>query len=117
MPFIGIICIWFPILPNPTIVLDILFVIPIFLGVLAFSKNKLVLSIAVIPPTIRIVLLALLLLIIFQLGNLNTTNNMVMMIGLKVWVFYIPMLIIGIILALETKDLEKFLKFWIHSNI
>ena len=117
MPFIGIICIWFPILPNPTIVLDILFVIPIYLGVLAFSKNKLVLSIAVIPPTIRIVLLALLLLIIFQLGNLNTTNNMVMMIGLKVWVFYIPMLIIGIILALETKDLEKFLKFWILGGV
>lgn len=123
MPFAGI-----PILlayPSGLAALtkDFLFVVPIYLGfLLSWIINREQQKQIRIPAIVGVAVLCLAIVTLYQALNPKAANWLVSFIGLKVWLFYIPLMFLGSAYIRKKTDLIKLLRLmaviaWIPCTI
>jgi hypothetical protein len=106
MPFSGLpIIALYPHTTVPVLVKDFLFVLPAYLGFLAFCNSR---GIAIAfrgAPVVLFVLLALL--VLGQALNPDLPNRFVGAIGVKVWLLYLPLYFLGYHLFRDKYELRR----------
>ena len=96
IPFAGIVTLALHPSPFPTIFKDILFIIPLYAAFfLCGLRKKHVITDSHVPRHIVLFIYALFVLVLIQSLNSSIPNWLVAFIGIKVWLFYLPMLFIG----------------------
>ncbi len=104
LPFAGIVSLLFYPAKLPLLFKDILFIIPAYVG-FVLTRRK------IYFPKIIVFLLSLFsMLAVVQLYNPNLLNLFMGFIGLKVWLFYIPILFMAFHLVDSKKQLIKLIK-------
>ncbi len=106
-PFTGIVvAILYP-SPLGTLVRDLLVVVPLYLAFFAMSKQV---RADRVPPLLYALYGALILTVLLAAANPEVPNLMVAGIGLKVWLSYIPLLLIGASFVRQPDDLRTYLR-------
>lgn len=111
IPFGGIITLALYPSPIPTLFSDIFFVIPLYITYFIYrlqSREKNRISVFFILLVSTLTLLA-----IVQLFNPYLENLLVGLIGLKVWLFYIPLVFITVSLLKSREDLVSLFRFMV----
>jgi hypothetical protein len=95
--------------PSPwgTLVRDLLIVVPLYLSFFLLSRQA---RVHLVPPFVYIGYGLLTLVVLFAAANPAVPNLVVAAIGTKVWLFYIPMLIVGAAFIRTARDLRGFLR-------
>lgn len=111
-PFTGIVvAILYP-SPLGTLVRDILVVVPLYLAFFVLSKQA---RYDRIPSFLYAAYGALALFVMFAAANPGVPNLMVAGIGVKVWLSYVPLLIVGAAFVRHEDDLRNFLRALVVS--
>jgi hypothetical protein len=111
MPFAGVVTLSLYPSPLPVLFKDIFFVIPAYLFFLSSQKNGL--SKESIPPSIILAMLALTILVLAQAFNPGVANWMVAAIGIKVWLFYLPLIYLAYAMVKSREDLIWLLRLMV----
>ncbi|MCW5748344.1 MAG: hypothetical protein KIT36_19305 [Alphaproteobacteria bacterium] len=95
--------------PSPlgTLVRDFMVVIPLYISFFLFGQNA---RLGRVPPMLYAVYGLLVLVVLFAAVNPAVPNLMVAGIGVKVWLFYIPMIIVGAAFVRSEADLRNVLR-------
>ncbi|GAG01285.1 unnamed protein product, partial [marine sediment metagenome] len=112
LPFAGVpVLAMYPATRVPLLLKDFLFVIPAYVGFLASCtmRKKPILF----PGAPVVLLVALAALVIIQLFNPVLHNRLVGLIGLKIWLFYVPLFFLGYHLLDSKKQLLHVLRLMI----
>jgi hypothetical protein len=120
MPFAGLVTLLLYPSPLPILFKDIFFVIPAYLTF--FMLRRSTLAREHIPVSFMLVMLALATIVFAQSFNPNVANWLVAAIGIKIWLFYPPLLVLAFAMIQSTKDLIWLLRLmiviaWIPSCI
>ncbi len=91
LPFVGVPVVLFYPSPVPILLKDFLFVIPAYLGFFLENRYRKTLAFSAFPKTVVWSLLALAALVFLHLFNPASAGWLVGLVGLKVWLFYIPL--------------------------
>jgi hypothetical protein len=111
-PFTGpIVAAMFP-SPLGALMRDIVVVVPLYIAFFLLGRNA---RFGRIPSMLYAVYGLLALMVLFAAANPGVPNLMVAGIGTKVWLFYIPMLIIGASFIRGEADLRNFLRALVAS--
>jgi hypothetical protein len=106
MPFSGLpIIALYPRTTVPVLMKDFLFVLPAYLGFLAFCNSRGVTISFRGAPVVLFVMLALL--VLGQALNPDLPNHLVGAIGIKVWLLYVPLYFLGYHLFRDKDDLRR----------
>ena len=91
LPFVGVPVVIFYPSPVPILLKDFLFVIPAYLGFFLENRYRKTLAFSAFPKTVVWSLLALAALVFLHLFNPASAGWLVGLVGLKVWLFTIPL--------------------------
>ena len=84
---------------------DLVFVLPAYLGFLVYGVRH---RLRIVPPGAPIALVAMLAtLVLLQALNPALPNRLVAAIGIKVWLFYIPLFALGYYLVRDRRDVVR----------
>ncbi len=111
-PFTGIVVAALYPSPIGTLVRDILVVIPLYLSFFLLGRSA---RFGRLPPLLYIGFVLLALIVMFAAANPAVPNMTVAGIGAKVWLGYIPMLLIGVSFVRSEPDLRRFLRALVVS--
>src|SRR5262245_38394529 len=95
--------------PSPlgNLARDILVVIPLYVSFFLLSKQA---RLQLVPPWLYLGYGLLVLVVLFAAANPGVPNLTVAAIGTKIWLLYIPMLIVGASFVRNEQDLRHFLR-------
>jgi hypothetical protein len=107
LPFSGIPGVLaYPHTAAPVLAKDVLFVLPAYFGFAAYALTR---RSPVVFQGAPLGLFALLVLLVLgQALNPSLPNHLVGLIGVKIWLFYIPLYFLGYHLVADRKDLSRF---------
>jgi len=111
VPLAGAVQLWLPEHAMAVLAKDILFVAPAYLGFLlnrGGSRPALVL-----PAWLRVFLVLFAAIVLLQCVNPAAPSWLATLVGVKVWLFYVPLLFLGFSMARRKSELESLLKFLI----
>ncbi len=91
----------------PVLLKDFLFVIPAYVGFMAYASARRVRVVFPGAPLLLFLLLAFL--VVVQAFNPNLPNRLVGAIGIKVWLFYIPLYFLAYHFVRDRRDLFRLL--------
>ena len=104
--------------PYPAIFKDLLCVIPAYLGILLYSAIRPgKLTAMSLPGGVTASLAGLVSLVLVQSFNPNVTNWVVAAIGLKVWLFYVPLTFLAYLMAGTREGIVALLRFMLIVSI
>lgn len=98
MPFSGAVSLGLHMWRPSLLFKDFLFVIPLYIAFFARVAVKRI-SLAAFPSSVAFLMASLALLAIVQVNNAGVVNTMMGLIGIKVWLFYLPLCLVGYALA------------------
>jgi hypothetical protein len=108
MPFAGLLTLSLHPAVLPKIYKDLFFVLPMYLGVLALCKIPL--DRVRLPGPLVLSLLAFACLVLLQMANPAIPNPLVAVIGARVWLFYVPLLLVAMLWVRGRRDLHTLLR-------
>jgi len=111
-PFTGLVVALLYPSPLGTLVRDILVVVPLYLSFFLLGRQA---RYGRVPSLLYVVYGLLALIVLFAAANPGVPNLMVAGIGVKVWLSYIPMLIVGASFVRHEQDLRDFLRALVVS--
>jgi len=111
IPFGGVVTLSLYPSPIPTLFADIFFVIPLYIGYFIYrlqarTENN-------IPAVFILLIAALALLAVVQIFNPYLENILVALIGLKVWLFYIPLVFVTASAITSKSELISLFRFMV----
>jgi len=108
LPFAGAVCVAFYPARLPLLLKDILFVVPAYVGLfVAFAAGRVRLRIPGVPLALMGALAVLSIGLTFGPG---VANGLMAAIGLKVWLFYLPLYILAYAAVREAADLWRIMR-------
>ncbi len=111
LPFTGIPVLLFYPSTLPVLFKDFLFVIPLYLAFFLGASG--VRAGRYVPASVRMSVVALVVLILVQTLNPNLSNWLVAAIGLKVWLMYIPLTLVAIIFFRDSMEQDRLLRMMV----
>lgn len=116
LPFAGLpVIALYPATGPPNLIKDVVFVIPAYLGFLAYMQSSRRPIAYAGAPVIAIVLLSTL--VVLQAFNPSLPNTLVGLIGVKIWLLYIPMLFLGYHAIASKDELYKLLRWMSYAAV
>lgn len=107
MPFAGIpTIVWYPAPPATRVIKDLIFVLPAYIGFAAWTLQRRRRNAVPLAFSWLAILLTALALI-----HLPDADVMVALIGLKTWVFYLPLIALGYHLVNTVADLDRLVRW------
>src|SRR5262249_25765649 len=104
LPFAGVVTLAFSPWQAPLLFKDLLFLLPAYLGF--FTRLALCRESLYHLPRLPIgLMVALGLLVVAQMANPGVENRLMGLIGLKVWLFYLPLFLLSFALVASERDL------------
>lgn len=111
IPFAGVVTLSLYPSSVPTLFKDVFFVIPAYLAFLLSPKSRR--SQGHVPGEIIFAMLALAALVFVQSFNLSVANWMVAAIGAKVWLFYLPLMMLSFTMVGSRENLIQLLRLMV----
>lgn len=111
LPFAGVVTLSLYPSPLPTLFKDFFFIIPAYLAFLLIRKSDE--SQGRIPGSIIFAMLALAALVILQSFNPDVANWMVAAIGAKVWLLYLPLILLAFAIVKSRDDLIRLMRLMV----
>ncbi len=107
LPFVGAVILWTKGNALTILAKDILIVIPLYVAV---AMRGVVLKSARLPPLVILPLLILTMIVLLQMANPKVASMAVALVGAKVWLFYIPLLIVTTAMLQSERDVIVLLR-------
>ena len=115
LPYAGIISLKFHSMKEMLVLKDFLFVLPAYASFFFFHRRDL--KLAPMPKPILMAIGCLALLVVLQSMNPHIPNFLVPAIGIKVWLFYIPLAFLAAAYVNSREDLSRLLRLLILLSI
>lgn len=112
MPFAGAVSLALHLWQPSLLFKDFFFVIPLYIAFFARVAIHRV-SLAHFPPSVTFLMFSLALLVIVQADNSGVANIMVGIIGIKVWLFYLPLCLVAYAFADSPERIIKLLRLMV----
>lgn len=107
LPFAGAIILWTKGSTLTILAKDILIVIPLYI---AFALRGVVVKSVRLPPLVILPVLILTVIVLLQMANPKVAGVAVALVGAKVWLFYIPMLVVTTAMVQCERDVTVLLR-------
>jgi O-antigen ligase len=111
MPVAGVVTLSLYPSSIPTLFKDFFFVIPAYLAFFASRQRRV--STEQVPASVRSLMLALAAMVLVQSFNPYLANWMVAAIGAKIWLFYLPLIFMGLAMIESRDDLVRLLRLMV----
>ncbi len=107
LPFSGAVILWTKGTTLTILAKDLLIVVPLYI---AFALRGVVVKSVRLPPLVILPVLILTLIVLLQMANPKVAGVAVALVGAKVWLFYIPLLVVTTAMVQSERDMTALLR-------